>query len=473
MIKKIRQSIIWSLLILAFPLSSMGQETNTMYFMPRIPQMSFMNPAFQPECNFYLSFPGISEVNMNLGNNTLAYSDVIFQSPVSDSLITFLHPEANTSSFLNRLNPSNSLFTEFSTNLFGFGFRSGNGYFSFHLKQRSDLQAAYPKDFMTLLLEGNQNMKGETMDFSNFNLFTNHHLEYSFGYSGRIEDKLGFGIRVKYLNGLAHLQSRDFNLQLYTSEAGDSISLASDIDLRGSLPLDVATDSTGFINEVQDIKPSVTDIFSNPGFALDFGVSYQVMDDLELSASVSDLGFINYQNYVHNYTINGRFGFTGVDVSSELNGDESSEDPLDQVTDSLKENIRFSYAGDQYLHFLGPRIFVGGNYSLNERVDLGLLSRTRFFGGEVYQSFTLSANTRPIRGISLSASYSVMNRAYNNLGLGLALRLGPFQVYTVSDVVSAGLWPEETKAFNLRFGLNFVFGCNPARRILKDEPMIR
>ena len=473
MIKKIRQSIIWSIVILAFPLNSLGQETNTMYYMPRIPQMTFMNPAFQPECNFYLSFPGISEVNVNLGNNTLAYRDVIFQSPVSDSMITFLHPEANTAEFLSRLNPSNSLFTEFSTNLFGFGFRSGNGYFSFHLKQRSDLQAAYPKDFMTLLLEGNQNMTGETMNFSKFNLFTNHHLEYSLGYSGRIEDKLGFGIRVKYLNGLAHLQSKDFNLQLYTSESGDSISMASDIDLRGSLPLDVSTDSTGFIDEVQDIEPSVTDIFANPGFALDFGVSYQVTDDLELSASVSDLGFINYQNYVHNYTINGQFAFTGVDVSSEINGDESSDDPIDQVTDSLKENIRFSYAGNQYLYFLGPRIFVGGNYSLNDRVDLGLLSRTRFFSGEVYQSFTLSANTRPIRGISLSASYSVMNRAYNNLGLGLALRLGPFQIYTVSDVVSAGLWPEETKAFNLRFGLNFVFGCNPARRIMDDEPMIR
>ncbi|HKL38324.1 MAG TPA: DUF5723 family protein [Bacteroidales bacterium] len=473
MIKKIRQSIIWTLLLLALPVISWGQETNTMYYMPRIPQMSFMNPAFQPECNFYLSLPGISEVNLNAGNNTLAYSDVIFQSPVSDSLITFLHPEADPADFLNRLNPSNSLFTEFSTNLFGFGFRSGNGYFSFHLKHRSEMQAAYPKDFMILLLEGNQQMKGETMNFNEFNFFTNHHLEYSLGYSGRIEDKLGFGIRVKYLNGLAHMQSKDFNLELYTSEVGDSMSLASDIDIRGSLPLDVATDSIGFIDEIKDIEPTAKDIFANPGFALDFGVSYQVMDDLELSASVSDLGFINYQNYVHNYSINGQFAFTGVDVSSEVSGDESANDPVDQVTDSLKENIRFSYSGDQFLHFLGPRIFVGGNYSLNDRVDLGLLSRTRFFDGEVYQSFTLSANTRPIRGISLSASYSVMNRAYNNLGLGLALRLGPLQVYTVSDVISAGLWPEETKAFNLRFGLNFVFGCNPARRILDDEPMIR
>lgn len=443
-----------------------------MYYMPRLPQMSFMNPAFQPECNFYLSFPGVSEINLNVGNNSLAFDDVIFESSVSDSLITFLHPQANTGEFLDKLNPSNSFFTEFSTNILGFGFRAGRGYLTFHIKQRSDFQFGYPRDFATLLLVGNQDMKGQTMDFSNFNLYSNHHLEYSFGYAGKVEDKLGFGIRVKYLNGLANIQSDDFNLTMYTSEVGDSLALTSDINIRGSMPVEVATDSMGFVDQVENIEPSVTDIFANPGFALDFGVSYRVMDELEISASINNLGFINYNNYVHNYTVNGDFSFTGMDVSSEFNDDSNSNDPVELLADSLKQQVRFAYGEDQFLHFLGPRIFVGGNYSLNDRVDFGLLSRTRFFAGKVHQSFTLSANTRPIRGVSFSASYSVMNRAYNNLGLGLALRLGPFQVYTVSDVISAGLWPEKTRAVNLKFGLNFVFGCNRERRILDDEPML-
>ncbi len=462
------------LLFSSLALYSGAQEPNTTYFMPRIPQMSFMNPAFQPTCNVYISFPGLSEVNMNLGNNTLAYSDVIFEGPTGDSLITPLHPDADVGNFLNKLKPTNSIFSEFSTNLFGLGFRAGSGYFTFHVKQRSSLKFSYPKDFVTFLLQGNEKMKGKNLDMSNFNFFSNHHLEYSLGYAGQIDDKLDFGVRLKYLNGIANLQSKDFNLQLYTSQSGDSLSLNSDIDMRGSVPAEVTTDSMGYIDQVDGIKPGVSDLFANPGIALDFGVAYQITDELEVSASVTDLGFINYSNYVHNYTVNGQFSFTGVDVSSELNGNGSSDfDPAGQLADSLKNRIEFAYSDQQFLHLMGPNIYIGGNYQLSERVDFGVVSRTRFFAGEVHQSFTLSANTRPIPGVSFSASYSVMNRAYNNLGVGLGLRLGPFQVYTVSDIISAGLWPENTQAFNLRFGLNFVFGCNRRARILDDEPMIR
>ena len=473
MTNKIRKLLIFTVFSLAIPLTSAAQQTNTMYFMPRLPQVSFMNPAFQPECTFYLSLPGISEVNLNMGNNSLTYNDVIFDSPVNDSLITFLHPQAKPQDFIRQLKPSNDLFSEFSTNIFGFGFRAGQGYFSFHIKERSELNFSYPKDFMAFLLEGNQQMKGQTMDFSNFNLFTNHHMEYSLGYSGKVDDKLGFGVRVKYLNGIANLHSKDFDLKMYTSASGDSLALSSNIDMRGSMPLEVATDSLGFVDQVNDIEPSFDDVFANPGIALDFGAYYQITEDMQISASISDLGCINYNNYVHNYTVNGDFEFTGVDVSNEFNDGENNFDPAEQIVDSLKDQIQFSYAQNQFLHFLGPRIYVGGKYSLNDRVDLGFVSRTRFWGGKAKQSFTFSANTRPIRGVSFSASYSVMNRAYNNLGMGLGLRLGPFQVYTVSDVISAGLWPGNTRAFNLRFGLNFVFGCNREKRLLDDEPMIR
>lgn len=452
------------------PASLKAQEISTLYYMDRIPQMSLMNPARQPVCNFYLNMPGISDINMNIGNNSLTYNDVIMDSPVNDSLITFLHPDANIDDFLNTLEPKNSFFTQFSTTLFGFGFRAGESYFSFHAREKSSLKFSYPRDLITFITKGN--IKGEETDLSNLNLYTNHHLEYSFGYSGKIDQDLNFGVRVKYLNGLANFQTRESKLRLYTSEQADSLSLTSDIALQGTGPLEVATDSLGFVEDVNTFNPKVNDLFKNPGFAIDFGANYQLMDDLEISASVTDLGFINYTNYAHQYTINGQFSYTGIDVSSEFQEDADT-DPAGDLLDSLRGATKVNYSEAGFLHFLGPKIFVGGNYELTRKVDFGFLSRTNFFGGDVNQSFTLSANTRPIPGVSFSASYSVMNRAFNNLGLGVGLRLGPLQVYTVSDVVSAGLWPGHTKAFNLRFGLNFVIGCNRMKRIMNDEPMIR
>ncbi|MFP4619983.1 MAG: DUF5723 family protein [Bacteroidales bacterium] len=468
--KNLRSICTVLILISVIPSAAMAQEVNTLYFMDRIPQMSLMNPARQPVCNFYLNMPGISDINMNLGNNSLTYNDIIMESPVNDSLITFLHPDANLDDFLNTLKPKNSFFTQFSTNLLGFGFRAGKGYFSFHAREKSALKLTYPRDLMTFITKGN--MKGEHVNLSNLNLYTNHYLEYSLGYSGKMDQDLSYGLRVKYLNGLANFQTSEFNLDLYTSEQADSMSLTSDIELQGTAPVNVTTDSLGYIDEMKGLEPQVSDLFENPGFAIDFGVNYQLMDDLEVSASVTDLGFINYTNYSHRYTVNGEFSYTGIDMSSEFQ-EEADSDPANDLLDSLQEATKLHYSQDAYLHFLGPKIFLAGNYQLNRKVDFGFLSRTSFFAGDLNQSFTLSANTRPIPGVSFSASYAVMNRAFNNLGLGVGLRLGPFQVYTVSDVVSAGLWPGNTKAFNLRFGLNFVIGCNRMKRILNDKPMIR
>src|SRR6056297_3785245 len=116
---------IISLFIIFFSITiAYSQHSQTLYYMDRLPQITTMNPASQPECGFYLMFPGISGVNFNAGNNTLNYNDVIYNSPTSDSLITFLHPTADIDDFLNKLKTNNDIFADLSTGIFGMGFRT-------------------------------------------------------------------------------------------------------------------------------------------------------------------------------------------------------------------------------------------------------------------------------------------------------------------------------------------------------------
>jgi len=446
-----------------------SQHSQTLYYMDRLPQITNMNPASQPVCNFYLGLPAISGINLNIGNNALSLSEVIFDSPTNDSLITFLHPDANVDDFLNNLDDKNSFFTEFSMNLLSFGFRAGNSYFSFGVMEKSELSLSYPRDLMSLMLKGNK--LGKTQEIGNFNMFSNNYLEYALGFSNQVFDNLTIGVRAKYLNGIASLRSKNFEFELFTSEAGDSLSLTTDIEMQATAPVSITTDENGFVDEINDKEIGISDIFANPGFAMDFGAVYKPMDEITVSASIVDLGFISYSNFTHTYNINGQYSFTGVDITSMITGDDES-DPLEGITDSLTESLDMRYSEDGFFTPLGTKVYLGGRYHLNEKVDFGLLSRTRFFNNNVQQSFTLSANTRPIRGVSFSASYSIMNNSYNNLGMGIALRLGPLQLYTMSDMFSVGLWPQHSQAFNLRFGLNFVIGCNKKQRILNDEPML-
>ena len=53
----------------------------------------------------------------------------------------------------------------------------------------------------------------------------------------------------------------------------------------------------------------------------------------------------------------------------------------------------------------------------------------------------------------------MMNGSYNNIGFGLATKLGPTQFYVVSDNVMAAIKPNTAHLANIRFGINFLFGC--------------
>ena len=95
-----------------------AQDPQTLYYMNSVPQSTIMNPALQPSYNVFVGLPVISSLQVGAGNNKLGLTDIIMKHPTNDSLITFLHPDAefNTSDFLSKLDDNNFLF-EGKTNL--------------------------------------------------------------------------------------------------------------------------------------------------------------------------------------------------------------------------------------------------------------------------------------------------------------------------------------------------------------------
>ncbi len=77
----------------------------------------------------------------------------------------------------------------------------------------------------------------------------------------------------------------------------------------------------------------------------------------------------------------------------------------------------------------------------------------------------MSANTTLSEWISLSISYSYLYNSFGNIGAGIKLGRSPIQFYAVSDNIPGLIRPLETKNINLRFGLQFNFGCSQNEKI--------
>ncbi|MBU8892001.1 MAG: hypothetical protein KOO66_04435 [Bacteroidales bacterium] len=481
-IKKIFFTVTCFVIILG---SVNAQDSQTLYYMNRVPQATMMNPAMQPACNFFLGLPVVSSLQLDVGNNRLALTDIIMKHPTQDSLITFLHPDAtvNTIDFLNKLGENNFFYEDFRTDLLSFGFRLDSWYFSFNLSERLSSSINYPKDLMELALEGNSQFINTNADLSYLGINSSFYREYGLGISKEINQNLSVGIRVKVLFGHANITS-DYNENSFTMYSSrDSIYLNADAVINTSSPLIATTNADGDFESFElpgYIENADTDSLidlalahTNTGFGVDFGVYYKPIDKLSLSLSVIDLGYIKWNaEDVTNLELKGSYSFTGVDVSSEIGGTDTVADPFDDMIDSLTNCFTISNNSDSYTTGLGAKIYIGGNYAVSKKFDVGFLSRTYFYNSNLNQAFTFSANVRPINGLSASLSYSIMNGTYNNIGFGLVLGGAPLQLYVVTDNASAALWGHETSSFNFRFGLNVAFGCRQKTKT-KDTPMLK
>src|SRR6056297_115865 len=228
----------------SFDLSA--QDSQTLYFINRVPQSNQMNPAIQPKCNFFFGLPAVSSFQLGFGNNRYTLSDVIMQHPDQDSLITFLHPDAefNKTDFLTKLGNNNSFFQYFQTDLLSFGFRMNSWYFSFNLSEKQSMALNYPKDLMDFALNGNKNFMYQTTDFSDLRVNASFYREYGIGIAKEINSNLFIGVRGKILFGHANIESSNNNtLGFYSSR--DSIYFNADAIVNTSSPLIATTNIDG------------------------------------------------------------------------------------------------------------------------------------------------------------------------------------------------------------------------------------
>jgi len=180
-----------------------------------------------------------------------------------------------------------------------------------------------------------------------------------------------------------------------------------------------------------------------------------------LNASVIDLGFIRRKDDVTNYVNNGgEFNFSGIDIDEFiLNGvDSSGDNSFDRVIDSLSEAFELNEETANYTSSLTSRVYVGATYQITEKGMAGALLQTEFFKNKINPSITLSYNHRFNKLLNLTASYTIINNSYNNLGGGLIFQPGPIQFYVMADNILGTFQPQNARHLQLRTGINLIIG---------------
>lgn len=454
---------IISLCLAGFLTAGLSAQTalNSSYFMEKMTKRNQLNPALKTPNN-YVGMPGLSNfylgVNSNLGLGTFLY-------PRDNKLVTFLHESVPADEFLPKLTANNTVELDLNVDLISFGFWAWGGQNTFNLAVKSNTGAYLPKEIFQFLKTGQEATGVTHYDMSNVTVTTSNYLELALGHARDITDKLGVGAKVKILLGAAHAEARIDRMDITMSQ--DEWKIKQSGHLQATSLLELTTDpETG---EVTNYKLGNNFGLAGFGLGLDLGATYKLIDNLTLSASLTDIGFMRWNNLTRAETDPTKeFQYTGFDnigAKDDENGDNPFKQKADQLGEDLKALTKFYPTDEQSVgNSLRTTLRVGAEYCvLDNAISFGLLSTTRFAGYRTYAEGMAAINFRPLSALHFTVNGSVSNMG-SSVGAILNICAQGFNFFIGTDYFatrySKQFIPINHARANLSLGLNFTFGKN-------------
>jgi hypothetical protein len=431
-----------SLLLAVFCFCSFYSEAQNMqvlYGMDRLYQGSYLNPAFIPNNRVVVSIPSFYN---NLSINGPAYSDVVKNNGLEDYI--------DINSLLSNLQSTNYLREDMEIQTIGLCLSAGPlGIQAYH-KVKFNAFIAYPEELPSLIWEGNEQYLGQSINIGS-EFLLHSHSEFGVGASLKLSG-LTVGARAKYLNGIGHLSTSNNELDILTNEEDYSIEFGADYLINSANSLDYNS-----LNDV-NLNFSIGDInwnelFStNNGLAFDLGAQLE-MGNFEFSAAINDIGYVNFDTDVRNYSSQGDFSYDGLDVSNILSGQDVE---LSGIVDTLSSLLNFEENNEGFRYILPSSQYLMVKYKFATNWDIGLSYFHEGFKPVPVNSVSISAGAGIGNIIRLRGAYTVRNDNFSNLGLGVSAKLAFLELFLLSDNVLVITDPLGAKDFNILAGLNFA-----------------
>ena len=439
--------VFFIMLVCALPANA--QFLRTSYFMEGTHYRQQLNPALTPTKG-YFNLPVVGAVNATVGSTSLGYQDII--DIIDDGDDFYTKPD-----FMNRLKDNNKLNVNFSTEILSAGWYKGKNFWSFNIGLRTDIGANLTKSMFTFLNEMEtveENWRNSNYDISGQQLNINAYTEIGLGLSRQINSRLTVGARVKALLGIGNMELKLKNVAMSANLPSDAeiakwsdenywsglsqqeaIKQATELKAKFdnyhanlNVGAELKSSFKGLELQEEEGKDYVTDFefdsgklgIAGYGFGIDLGASYKILDNLTVSASILDLGFISWSK---SSTKIASANPDPIDIKGSTqgymdrvtNGDVLDYDMLQLEVGDAKESRKSR---------LASTLVLGAEYGFfNNKLAVGVLSTTRFVQPDALTELTFSANYRPKSWFNVALSYSAIQSAGKSFGLGL--KLGP------------------------------------------------
>jgi len=489
----------------AMAMTASAQFLRTSYLQD-VPYSLQMNPAQVPSHGYFS--PILGPLSVTLQSNSLGTGDI-------EDMLDKNGDYYKSSDFLDKLKDENKLNMNVAWDQISFGWFNDHNFWSFNTGTRIEMGAVVPKSIFTFMNEMNGASldnetwkKGLNADLAGEKIAMQVYQEVGIGYARKVTDKLTVGGKVKLLLGVANM---DFEIKQMSVNTPTGIDIEKVQNIQESFKNanldwskykngDYKNDPSGLLQAVRNEigahgkasvaveatgKASMGGLewkynkdkngnntyingadfkgfkISGYGLGIDLGATYEVMDNLEVTAAITDLGFISWSKseskqvdakLTRTYDLDQDENTYNTDGSVKAYGlyDFAKAVSNNEVVnyDMLEMN---ESEGESYTTSLYTTLALGGQYTVGEKLVVGALYTGRFAKPKTISELTLSAAYNLSAWANIALSYSMIQSSGKSFGLGL--KLGP--LYVGTDYFFYG---KNSQCANVLAGLSIPLG---------------
>ena len=461
--KKIR-NIVAAFLVIVCTQTSVAQTALSSYFMDGMLYNSKLNPAMKAERGYLSLLLG----NTSLGTKgNVGISNFLYPRGENE-LATFMSGSVGTDEFLGGMPDYTRLGFKLDETLMAAGFRLFGGYFSLGLSLHSSATMSLPKGFFEFAKKGFQE---NSYSFSGLNVNTMNYAAATVGYSHNLFQGFRFGVNAKYLVGLGHADLFVDKLNVEMNEQQWMVESHARMQAALFCETEVMVDENGVVNGA-DLALELDDLMNirtSNGFAVDLGFVYD-MDEfvpgLTLSASVIDLGYINWKYMMTGQSTDAKVEFDGFGEVDYNDVENVVTAEMEQLIDDASKMVELNYGGIKEMKTaLNATMYLGAEYNMPfyRPLSVGVLY------GQCFSPFDCSkwyeargyVNLSPVKWFELSVNYG-----YGTYGttLGWVLNFHPagINLFVGSDYMITRVTPQYIPIDNMNahvtLGLNLALG---------------
>jgi hypothetical protein len=446
-----------------------SQNKEILYNFTPQPQSLLLNPGADVQYNWFFGVPLLSGISANVGSTGFdAYS--LFANNGIDFTTKVKNVVASTSR-------NDYVTTNQQLEIFTAGFKIGglesNSYLSFGMYQEMDSFIYIPKDLAILSLYGNKDYMGKSFDLGDLSAKAELLSVFHVGFNKPISEKLILGVRGKIYSSIFNGTSTYNSGYFVTSQGANQIydqQIHSDLEFNTS-GLAKYLDENYDGDVATDMREDITKrafLGGNLGLGLDLGLTYYPKKNIQITASLVDIGFISHTKDVESFTLKGDYNFKG--VITNFNSSGTVGDAYQDFKDAIPlDTLYHKYKTQRPLKF-----YSSFQYSFEEDRQEECSCETNedswYRSAVGVQLFAMSTPRAPmlaltgyyrrriLEGLQMKATYTIDSYSYSNIGLGLTTKIGVVNFYAVADNLLAYRDVSKANALTFQIGFNIISG---------------